>query len=134
MKYFAMISALIVSTSTFAFNQPSTATIINSTETNIQIEYLICTGNVCNDNPVRHYFFTDASSHFLVNLNPNQNIRMISADEIDHQGGNPIPFGAHGSFDGTCRAYAGQMVNLIPGRKGTRTVGMIFCESLNQVK
>lgn len=127
MKYMGIALALFASTTTFAANQ-QTATIVNDMfHSNIHIEYIICDGNDCNGSSTVHRFFTDEPNYLVVNLKPNQNIRIKYAEEIDYQSGNPIPNGARGSFGEDCKANAGQTLELYPGFHG-RTLGMIFCQ------
>lgn len=126
MKYVSMVLALLVSTASFASDQ---ATVINDTKTNINFQYLICKGNDCDGSGGAHSFFTDESTHFLINLKPNQNIRIQYAEEIDYKNGDPIPNGAKGSFEfNECIAYAGQTLRLVPGLIG-RSKGTIFCQA-----
>lgn len=123
MKYICMCLALIASTSLFA----SKATVINSTGTNINYQYLICDGDICNGSGGAHSAFIHESPQFNINLKSNQTVRIESATEIDYRSGYPVRDGANGRFDQSCKAYAGQKLRLWQYPSG-RNKGNIICQ------
>lgn len=125
MKYVPMILALFLSAASFASDKQS-VTVINDTRTNINFQYLLCENDDCNSAGGAHSFFTDEPIHFFINLKPNQNVRILYAEEIDYKNGDPIPNGTKGSFS-DCKAFAGQTLRLVPGLVG-RSLGSIFCQ------
>lgn len=112
---------------TFATDNQN-ATVKNHTGKNIHIEYEICTENVCTGGGGVS-LFTNESSHFNVKLKSDQVLVVKTAEEIDAENGNTIPFpvGAEGIFD-HCKGKAGQTLGLWINSTSPRAKNVIWCQ------